>query len=184
MNKSTSIYLDIVRFFAAVSVYLQHYNDWSRGPPPVYRPKQSHAVIVFFCLSGFVINFAIEKERYSPARYALNRFSRIASVAFPAILFTLSLDTLGNLYHPALYGAWSLQEKLTQLGFGVTFLNEAWGVHAPVGFNPPYWSLGYEVPYYAISAQRFSRRACGGLLRRPRFCWWSGRAWPCSWEPG
>ena len=150
MNKSTSIYLDIVRFLAAISVYLQHYNDWSGERIPVFKPMQTHAVILFFCLSGFVINFAIEKESYKPINYALNRFTRIASVAFPAILFTLTLDTLGSLYHPEIYGPWSLPDKLTQLGYGVTFLNEIWGTHALVGFNPPYWSMGYEVPYYVI----------------------------------
>ena len=38
----------------------------------------------------------------------------------------------------------------TWLPFALTFTNQVWGAHVPIGSNIPYWSLGYEVWYYAL----------------------------------
>ncbi len=41
---------------------------------------------------------------------------------------------------------------------GLFFLNEVWSHHIPIGSNGPYWSLGYEVPYYiAFAGYAFGR---------------------------
>jgi peptidoglycan/LPS O-acetylase OafA/YrhL len=50
------------------------------------------AVIVFFVLSGFVIAFVTDGRDRTLAGYALNRLSRLWSVALPALGFGLILS--------------------------------------------------------------------------------------------
>jgi peptidoglycan/LPS O-acetylase OafA/YrhL len=33
---------------------------------------------------------------------------------------------------------------------GLAFLGEVWGAYLVPGTNGPYWSLGFEVPYYLM----------------------------------
>lgn len=94
MNKPTSIYLDLVRFTAAVTVFFGHVSGsrltgglfWQMGP---YGPE---AVDVFFVLSGFVIAYVYDTREHSLTDYAVSRFARIYSVAIPALIVTFILD--------------------------------------------------------------------------------------------
>ena len=57
MNRTTSIYLDLVRFLAAVVVLLTHlaYKRFTGGLIIEWRTYGNDAVMVFFVLSGYVI---------------------------------------------------------------------------------------------------------------------------------
>lgn len=134
-----SIYLDLVRFLAAVSVVL--YHTWTQFFPESRLKFPGHeAVVVFFVLSGYVIAHAASRPGVTFAVYLQHRVARIVPVAWAALAlaFVLSLakhelPVFSTLMNWAFIG---------QAGF--------WWIEAPI--NPPFWSLNYEVWYYVIFA--------------------------------
>ncbi len=153
LSRETSLYLDAVRFLAALIVFLGHFATQSISGGVFWQlaPFRHDAVVVFFVLSGFVIAHAITHGERTATDYIVNRAARIYSVALPAIAITLGLDAIGGWIDPNYFG-WSYapgalwQQILTSL----TFTNQLWNWSLFPGSNGPYWSLGFEVPYYAI----------------------------------
>lgn len=167
MNKQTSLYLDLVRFLAALVVFLSHASShrltdgflWQLGP------YGDEAVDVFFVLSGFVIAFVTDTKERSSRDYAISRAARIYSVAFPALIVTFCLDMIGRHFDPALYTSdWGYEwnGRLIQFIRGITFTNQLWFQDARVGSDLSYWSLGFEVWYYITFGLLFFAR---GRLR-------------------
>ncbi len=155
MRREVSIYLDLVRFAAAMVVMLSHFsfNRISGGLLWQVGAYGHEAVTVFFVLSGFVIAYATDTRETTPASYCISRLARMYSVVIPALLLTVLLDELGTLLRPDLYaGGWGYVRDLSLTRFltGLTFTNELWTISIPQGSNGAYWSMGYEVPYYAI----------------------------------
>ena len=155
MNKQTSVYLNLVRFLAATVVFLSHVSGdrfagglfWQIGP------YGNEAVVVFFILSGFVIAYVTDGRETTARAYVISRFARIYSVAFPALIVTFLLDSIGRSAHPDLYAAWwgyHWHDRITQFLANITFVNRLWFVHITPGSNKAFWSLGFEVWYYVI----------------------------------
>jgi len=156
MTRDTSVYLDAARFAAAMTVLLTHAED---GWVPGLLPGVSHlglaAVAVFFVLSGFVIGYAVDTKERDAATYAINRAARLYSVVTPCLALTVALDMLGRHLGLAAYrldwtqhwgSAWEPLDALACL----LFVNEIWGWGLLPGSNVPFWSLGYEAPYYLV----------------------------------
>ncbi len=57
MNKLTSIYLDLIRFTAALVVVLSHAAGFTSLKIPIISGLGTEAVVVFFVLSGYVIAY-------------------------------------------------------------------------------------------------------------------------------
>ncbi len=164
MNRSTSIYLHGVRFFAAFVVFVGHVSGqrlsgglfWQMGP---FGPE---AVDVFFVLSGFVIAYVADTREQSGTQYFISRAARIYSVAIPALAVTFLLDAIGRSVQPGLYNpGWHYvwDDRWLQLIQALTFTNQLWWNNMPPGSDFPYWSLGFEVWYYLVF---------GALLFAPR----------------
>ena len=159
MTEARSAYLDLVRFLAALAVVVSHfaYPRFTGGSLGWARDFNigSDAVVVFFVLSGFIITFAARKRRAGLGEFAFARLSRLWSVAVPALLLTLLCDTLGQRIAPEFYSGVSYYAAVPQWEFwlrGLTFSNYWAGSQLRLGTNGPYWSLGYEVAYYALFA--------------------------------
>lgn len=143
-------WLDLVRAIAALAVLLGHTVQVTgyTGYFPFTIALQQNAVIVFFVLSGLLI--AHSAERASSLRsYAIARVSRILPVSFGAVAVSIAVglaDTALNAspLFPADANAGDLATGLTAL----FFLGEGYG--ATFELNPPYWSLCYEVWFYAL----------------------------------
>jgi peptidoglycan/LPS O-acetylase OafA/YrhL len=157
MKTGTSLYLDAVRFMAAFAVFMSHYatQHFTGGLFWQLMPYGAEAVIVFFVLSGFVIGYVTDSREGDPRSYAVNRAARIWSVALPALLLTLLLDTAGSALRPDLYSPAALihyQADGQVWGYlaSALFLNQLWYLDLTPGTDLPYWSLGYEVWYYVI----------------------------------
>jgi peptidoglycan/LPS O-acetylase OafA/YrhL len=169
MNRPTSLYLDIVRFLAALAVFLDHLSGqhYTGGLFWQSQPYGDEAVDVFFVLSGFVIGY-VTAEREATARlYGIARLSRIYSVALPALIATFSLDALGRAIRPELYGKWwgyVSDGRIVQFISNLVFCNRLWWLRIGEGSNLSYWSLNYEVWYYTI----FGLAIFGGSWR---FAW-------------
>lgn len=148
MNRSFSIYLDLVRFSAACLVYLYHSNQRQLVKEILPASNYGHAsVIVFFVLSGFVIAFITDTREKSFATYAASRISRVYSVAIPAVFLTIALDAVGRQLAPAFYG-YPFDNFLLRSAASLLLLNEVWFVSITSFSNVPYWSICYEMWYY------------------------------------
>ncbi len=64
MNKSFSLYLDVIRFSAAMVVFLSHTASSSLTDEFLWQFKDysQTAVMIFFVLSGYVIAFCTGDE--------------------------------------------------------------------------------------------------------------------------
>ena len=167
MNRAVSIYLDLLRFLAAMAVFLYHasYPRFTTSDWPL-APAGSDAVIVFFVLSGFVIAHAAEtKDRGLPG-YLVSRLSRLYSVVLPALVLTVALDQIGRAVDPEIYAGNWYQDSQPVWRFLVNllFVNEIWFESVRPFSNGPYWSLGYEFWYYMLFAAFFYFRGRARLV--------------------
>ncbi|MDF3074028.1 MAG: hypothetical protein K0S54_1695 [Alphaproteobacteria bacterium] len=164
MNRRFSLYLDLVRFLAAFTVLLSHlaYSRFTDGNYVFLRHWNigSDVVVLFFVLSGLVIAYTAETKDKTLGAFAFNRLTRVWSVAIPAVVLTVALDRLGAQLNPQAYTGWwfAAHDAGSMLFFGLTFSTE-WGLLPfRLGSNGPYWSLSYEVAYYALFAAAFYLR--------------------------
>lgn len=143
--------VDFLRVACALTVFLNHTRLWSIntiGPAPTMLAAH-YAVILFFVLSGLSIGTTARRPGATLGDYALARATRVLPVAVFAIALGSLLFYLRHDASPIPLDApwqtlnwWSVITPLL-------FLTETpWGVN-PV-WNLPYWSLSYEVWYYAL----------------------------------
>jgi peptidoglycan/LPS O-acetylase OafA/YrhL len=168
LNKTLSLYLDLVRLFAAIVVLLSHfaYTRLSGGEYLVIRDYRlgSDAVILFFVLSGYVIAYVTDQRDRSIKDYALNRLARLYSAVAPGLLITLVLDQIGRVLEPNLYDGWWYKDHhpVYRMVCNLFFVNELWFASIRPFSNGPYWSLGYEFWYYVLYGVAFY---CAGYVR-------------------
>ena len=154
--------LDALRGIAAVSVMLYHYTVWfdyggaghpAPGPSLVFS-RGHFGVELFFIISGFVISLTLSRTETLRV-FALSRLARL----YPAFLASMAVTIVAStiLDPDAL--------TLPQIMVSLTMMPRVFGVTAIDG---SYWSLFYEILFYALAA-----------------FWWLGlrcRApeWPCA----
>jgi peptidoglycan/LPS O-acetylase OafA/YrhL len=157
MARSLSLYLDLLRFLAALAVYLFHAGHFAKERIPFAGNFGGEAVIVFFVLSGMLITMA--GVRQPDAGYFIQaRLSRLWSVCLPALALTLVADIAGQYlslpsYHPM--QPYSAFKWAASVGINMLFLNQIWGFNIFPGTNGPFWSLSYEFWYYMMFAAFF-----------------------------
>jgi peptidoglycan/LPS O-acetylase OafA/YrhL len=162
MTPLVSLYIDLVRVCAALVVMLGHFSarHVSGG---LFWQFVDHdlghtSVVLFFVLSGYVIAYSAQERERTLKHYLISRISRVYSVALPALLLSLLLAWMLKAHYPAyfehameLFPPWTqVGDLLAQFIIAGTFLNEIWFVHSHPLIDGPYWSLTYEVWYYAI----------------------------------
>lgn len=167
-SPSLSIYLDLIRFLAAVCVVL--YHGWPVIFPGSHIKWPGHeAVVVFFVLSGYVIAHATSRPGVTLYIYVIHRIARIVPVAWMGILLGILLSLYlmpSTPWETILLPSFANSLFVAQSGWA--FLN------APM--NQPYWSLNYEVWYYIIygcwifspSKWRYLLTMCAALLAGPK----------------
>lgn len=151
ITKPMSVFLDAIRALAALVVLIGHgvQAELYTGPYPFTRLFQHNAVVVFFVLSGLVI--ASSRSTQGTWRdYAAARAARILPVAIPALTFSVAAFLWGQwtgapVMNPSSYEQLTFESLLLPF----LFLSEASYGSGPV-WNPPYWSLCYEVWFYAL----------------------------------
>jgi peptidoglycan/LPS O-acetylase OafA/YrhL len=173
MKPATSLYLDILRFGAALVVFFSHYSS-GRLSGGLFWQIQDYghiAVIAFFVLSGLVIAYAADTKEKTLHTYCVNRLSRLYSVVVPAIVLTIMADAIGTRAAPELYTAswgYSDSEPLVRIALALSFTSEIWFAHYEVFSMGTFWSLPYEVWYYILFGSIFFLpgrwRWCGAVL--------------------
>lgn len=160
MTHNFSLYLDIVRFIAALAVLLDHVSSYPFTKDLLYHPLGTFggiAVVMFFVLSGYVIAYVTSTREKTFSEYAVARIARIYSVVLIALLITLIFDNIGAILNPEFYSIQKIMWKPQSIESYVSslfFVNEYqifnFNGIAP-GSNAPYWSLSFEVTYYIIA---------------------------------
>jgi peptidoglycan/LPS O-acetylase OafA/YrhL len=152
VSRGFSVYLDAVRFSAALWVVLAHFQAWGFAPAGMaaWLPSNGRdAVVLFFVLSGFVIAHSAGSK--TARTYAVDRLARIYSVAMPIVLLSTGAALLAVAlgYHTP-SSIYSLEKLWVYLPLYFSFLGDAWYLkEVPYGIIP-YWSLNYEFWYYAL----------------------------------
>jgi peptidoglycan/LPS O-acetylase OafA/YrhL len=173
-------FLDLVRFGAALLVLFGHsrglyFESISKAPDAGVATRlfylatglQHEGVVLFFVVSGFLVGGSawrkFEKGEFKARLYLINRFSRIYLVLIPALVFAVLIDRLGaNLFaetrfyamRPLFPSGVSDGWTLDQIPCHLAALQ---GVFcAPIGADPPLWSLGWEWLFYLISPVLFA----------------------------
>ncbi|NDE89757.1 MAG: acyltransferase [Alphaproteobacteria bacterium] len=142
MSKSPLAFLGAFRLFLAVSVVICHF--WVSIAPDAGR----HAVIAFFCISGFLIT-KIARENYAgrPVAFIKNRFLRIYPLYFFAIAFgAMTIALLPDV-------AFALNALFEKPQWPMGFVQQILLVgidKAPTRLSPPAWSLSIEIVFYAL----------------------------------
>lgn len=167
MEKSTSIYLDAIRFLAACLVVIYHTSGENITGGFLWQLNgYGHpAVIVFFVLSGYVIAFVANTKEKTLSIFIAARISRLYSIIVPAIVITLICNEIGGQYISDEYlGPWIENEPNTYLRYFATLLmlQNAWFADLTPTNNGSFWSLSYEFFYYVLFAGFFY---CKGISR-------------------
>lgn len=150
MHRSTSIFLDTLRFTAACVVFLSHVTEHNFNAVWPWVPWGHEAVVVFFVMSGFVIAHVVHGRERDVREYMAARLGRLYSVVLPALLLTVLLDGLGRHLAPALYATVPSDHTAMRLLANGLFLQQNWNLTVIPLSNGPFWSLGYEFWYYMI----------------------------------
>ncbi|MFZ6645814.1 acyltransferase family protein [Undibacterium sp. TJN25] len=152
MRRELSVYLDFLRLFAALAVFLSHLS-WLRisgGFLWQLQPYGHSAVIVFFVLSGFVIQYTVDKKEKTFFDFSVARFARLYSVVVPALILTLVCDGIGTRHDPSVYLMERETNPLLRVVGAFFFLGQSWWWNLSMLSNDPFWSLPYEFWYYQI----------------------------------
>lgn len=154
MTREVSLYLDAIRFLAAITVLAGHLSGttltgvlWQAGV------AMHGAVIVFFVLSGLVIAYSTQARNTTARDYAVARMARLYSVVVPALLLALVADHIGRASDPTNYlpgTGYVADGQWRQILSALSFTNEIWGANMRILSILPYWSLGCEVIYYVL----------------------------------
>jgi peptidoglycan/LPS O-acetylase OafA/YrhL len=161
MNKSFSLYLDAIRFSAAMVVFLSHTASSSLTDGFLWQFKDysQTAVMVFFVLSGYVIAYVADNKEKTIQLYTISRISRLYTVVVPALLLTAILDGAGLYFDNGLYHneSWPYPEgsQLSHYVLSFFMLQNVWDLQLNPGINGPFWSLTFELIYYILFASYF-----------------------------
>lgn len=173
MTNGLSLYLDLIRFLMSFEVMLGHstfhgYTGhgflWQVDP---FRHMQT-AVIGFFVLSGFVIAYVSDNKEKNLLVYASSRIARMHSIIIPALLVTLLFDWLGQTVNAEFYKTNDFPtpiagNQVASYLLSFFYLNNVWFIpQVTPGTNGPFWTMTYEVMFYAIFGAAFYMR---GILR-------------------
>ncbi len=117
---------------------------------PVFSRIAHLAVIVFFVISGYAVASSLYRHN-DVTKFLSARFSRVYSIAIPALFFTLALDLMIGVKNIG-YPDWQYHRWWAYIPLSLAFLGESWTMmHRPFSIIP-YWSLAYEFWYYILIA--------------------------------
>ena len=156
MDKGYSLYLDVLRFSAAIVVFFSHVasQDLTDGFLWQFKAYSQTAVMIFFVMSGYVIAFVTHEKEKCIRDYSVARISRLWSIIIPALLLTAVCDYIGLQFNPALYtdSSWPYPEgsQVAHYLLSFLFVQNLWDINLNPGINGPFWSLTYEWIYYIL----------------------------------
>lgn len=156
MNKTFSLYLDVLRVAAALVVFLSHVGHGHLVGGVLWRFTfwGHEAVMLFFVLSGYVIAYVADTREGTLKDYAVARLARLYSVIVPTMVLTLLFDAAGTWIAPDSYTSGRMMNSNidSTLSYLLSFLmlNQSWSWVTHFGSNGAYWSIPFEFWYYVL----------------------------------
>ena len=133
------ISLDLVRFFAAMSVVLYHYTSRAESNTFEYFSEISKfgylGVPLFFIISGYVISLSASNR--TAFEFAISRFVRLYPAFWVSIAFTVLVSV---------FLSGESKYSLVQVLANLTMLNDYLGYP---NIDDIYWTLQAEIKFYA-----------------------------------
>jgi peptidoglycan/LPS O-acetylase OafA/YrhL len=175
MKIGQSLYLDLLRMLMALEVVIGHatfhgYTGhgflWRIDP---FRHLQT-AVVAFFVLSGFVIAYVAKMKETDATSYTVARIARMTSIIGPALVITFLADYIGQEINPGFYRTSDFPTKIEGdqvIAYLLNFfyLGSVWVVpNLTPGTNGPFWTMSYEVMYYAMFGVALFAKGMGRTL--------------------
>ncbi len=136
-----------------MTVFASHltFAEFSGGTVPYQGKLAGEAVAAFFVLSGYVIAYVSNEKEHTLRSYAISRLARVYSVAIPAIALVIIVDLLAMHFHwPRNVPVYQYESFPKYLALAVTFTGQAGWLKESTFGGHTFWSLDYEVWYYAI----------------------------------
>lgn len=163
MYRDWSLFLDVLRLFAAILVV--HAHMVTSSVIDLENPLEfgREAVVIFFIMSGYVITYTSKMKHQGWRDYLSSRIARITSIAYPSLAVGFLVAALGVYFAPETYSfIYQLDGAWKYIAAHSLFLGETSLMTEKPPMNEPYWSLSYEVWYYFLFAIVFYAK---GLLR-------------------
>ncbi len=161
ISGSSSIFLDVLRICAALTVlYIHAFDRWfpTQAHDQSKPGEPSHAaVIVFFVLSGYVIAHTTISNNRGKLQYARARLSRLCAMVIPALVITGAIQFFISHRDPTMMNLYSRGFTGLRYALSAFFCNEVWFFSAAPPLNGSLWSLSFEFWYYAIFGLWFFR---------------------------
>ncbi len=130
--------LDLIRFFAALSVVLYHYISRPESNVfPLLREVTNYGYLgvpLFFIISGYVI--ALSANNRTAIQFGVSRFVRLYPALWAGVIFTVLTVVIFT----------DKQYSVSQVLANFTLVNEYFGVEDIDGV---YWTLKAELKFYA-----------------------------------
>jgi peptidoglycan/LPS O-acetylase OafA/YrhL len=153
ISKPESVMLDAIRSCAAFMVFASHWSTYSDNAQKYHAvfALGFPGVLIFFVLSGYVIAAATAKRETSVTAYAVARIARLYSVAVPVLFLLPIMDAAMAVHYPAAVHQMSdSNDPVLRIIASLIFANWWWFARIVPFTDGPYWSLSFEVAYYAI----------------------------------
>ncbi|QDV41305.1 Acyltransferase family protein [Stieleria neptunia] len=153
ISRSYSAFLDVIRLYAALSVFAGHaeFGWFGKVRLPFFMDTHD-AVVMFFVLSGYVIAYSQQVNKRELASFIQARVSRLYATVIPAIglsiVATIALDQLSPDLCVSIAKPYDFIRYLVTLGF----MQSVWFRHLSPSINGAFWSLSYEFAYYMLFA--------------------------------
>jgi len=162
-------YIELLRFFTALSVLTSHYLLIVFSPWSSYSSIQAsdksilpffwileilyehgrYGVQMFWAISGFVFAFVYleQKNKISSKEFFINRFARL----YPLHFFTLILVAVLQIISFKINGNYQIYFINDFYHFLVNlFYVNGWGFAKELSFNAPTWSVSIELLIYFL----------------------------------
>jgi peptidoglycan/LPS O-acetylase OafA/YrhL len=155
-KNDTSTVLDILRAMAAQMVCVGHGLSFFHVSRPAGMPLiQNIGVLLFFIMSGFLINATLTQKSinldYGFGSYFIDRFARIYSGLIPALIFVVIIDgmTIWLTSEPTISSYFNLKTLLANLAMLESYRGVGSFLRWPAfGSASPLWTLGIEWHIY------------------------------------
>lgn len=142
------VWLDSMRGLAAAWVAIFHFNEGHQFPASSYQTFASFGwlgVHVFFIISGLSIGLALQRES-KPAIFIWRRFVRL----YPAYLASVILVLAVVAGRKLTFGVNDVVTLPTTFAGVVTNLTMTTYAFGQSGINWVYWTLSFELAFYAV----------------------------------
>lgn len=154
--------LELLRFFASISVVIYHYKYVLSGNNPdlvsglpfndilnFLYDYGRYGVHIFFTISGFIFAYIYLESNITGRVFFVNRFARL----YPLHFLTLMIIVFFQFIEPLFFKEYNQVNNIFNDTYHFIlqiFFISSWGLEKGFSFNTPIWSVSIEIVLYII----------------------------------